>query len=54
MTCILVTHEMRFAREVANTIYFTDGGRIVESGRPADFFDHPQDRRTREFLDKVL
>jgi len=54
MTCLLVTHEMRFAREVADTVYFTDQGRIVESGPPKEFFDNPQDERTRAFLDKVL
>jgi polar amino acid transport system ATP-binding protein len=54
MTCILVTHEMRFAREIANTVYFTDGGRIIESGPPKEFFDHPKDERTKAFLDKVL
>jgi polar amino acid transport system ATP-binding protein len=54
MTCILVTHEMRFAREIANTVYFTDNGRIVEFGAPREFFDHPKDERTKAFLDKVL
>jgi len=54
MTCILVTHEMRFAREIANTVYFTDNGRIVEFGAPHEFFDHPKDERTKAFLDKVL
>jgi len=54
MTCLLVTHEMRFAREVADTVYFTDQGRIVESGPPKAFFDNPQDERTKAFLDKVL
>jgi len=54
MTCILVTHEMRFAREVAHQVYFTDKGLIVEHGAPADFFDTPQDARTREFLGHVL
>jgi polar amino acid transport system ATP-binding protein len=54
MTCILVTHEMRFAREIANTVYFTDAGRIIEYGPPGEFFDHPKDERTKAFLDKVL
>ncbi|MCV0429179.1 MAG: amino acid ABC transporter ATP-binding protein [Roseibium sp.] len=54
MTCILVTHEMGFAREVADHIYFTDKGVIVEHGPPATFFDNAQDARTREFLGKVL
>ncbi|MEO6929790.1 MAG: ATP-binding cassette domain-containing protein, partial [Casimicrobiaceae bacterium] len=54
MTCMLVTHEMRFARELADTVYFTDGGVIVESGPPADLFDRPQQERTRAFLSQVL
>ncbi|WP_192179760.1 amino acid ABC transporter ATP-binding protein [Mesorhizobium amorphae] len=54
MTCILVTHEMRFAREAANRIYFTDKGVIVEQGEPKAFFENPRDPRTIEFLDKVL
>jgi polar amino acid transport system ATP-binding protein len=54
MTCLLVTHEMRFAREVADRIYFTDRGVIVESGPPAEFFTHPQHERTREFLGQIL
>jgi len=54
MTSILVTHEMRFAREVAHHIHFTDRGVIVEHGDPATFFSHPQDPRTREFLSHVL
>lgn len=54
MTCVLVTHEMRFAREVARRIYFTDGGVIVEHGPPDRFFDHPREARTREFLEQVL
>ena len=54
MTCILVTHEMGFAREVADHIYFTDRGIIVEHGPPATFFDSAQDPRTREFLSQIL
>jgi polar amino acid transport system ATP-binding protein len=54
MTCILVTHEMGFAREVANHIYFTDRGVIVEHGTPATFFDDAKDPRTREFLSQIL
>jgi polar amino acid transport system ATP-binding protein len=54
MTCALVTHEMGFAREAADRIYFTDGGLIVESGRPAEIFRDPQDARTKSFLSKVL
>ncbi len=54
MTCILVTHEMGFAREVANHIYFTDRGVIVEHGPPASFFTDAKDRRTQEFLSQIL
>ena len=54
MTCILVTHEMGFAREVADHIYFTDQGVIVEHGPPASFFDNAQDPRTNEFLSQIL
>jgi polar amino acid transport system ATP-binding protein len=54
MTCILVTHEMGFAREVADHIYFTDRGVIVEHGPPATFFQEAQDPRTREFLSQIL
>ncbi len=54
MTCILVTHEMGFAREIANHIYFTDLGVIVEHGPPATFFDEAKDPRTKEFLSQIL
>jgi len=54
MTCILVTHEMGFAREVADHIYFTDRGVIVEHGPPATFFDNAQDDRTKLFLSQIL
>ena len=54
MTCILVTHEMRFAREIADQVYFTDGGVIVESGPPAELFDRPMQERTRAFLSQIL
>jgi polar amino acid transport system ATP-binding protein len=54
MTCILVTHEMRFAREIADEVHFTDGGTIVESGPPAELFDHPKKDRTRAFLSQIL
>ena len=54
MTCILVTHEMGFAREVADHIYFTDRGIIVEHGPPKTFFDNAQDPRTQEFLGQIL
>ncbi|NMM43442.1 amino acid ABC transporter ATP-binding protein [Rhodospirillaceae bacterium KN72] len=54
MTCVLVTHEMGFAREVCDRVYFTDAGLIVESGPPKQVFGDPQDARTKEFLSKVL
>jgi len=54
MTCILVTHEMGFAREVADHIYFTDRGVIVEHGPPATFFTKAKDPRTQEFLSQIL
>ena len=54
MTCILVTHEMGFAREVADHIYFTDRGVIVEHGPPSTFFSEARDPRTKEFLSQIL
>ncbi|MDX8514403.1 amino acid ABC transporter ATP-binding protein [Mesorhizobium captivum] len=54
MTCILVTHEMGFAREIANRIYFTDRGVIVEHGSPQEILDHPREARTKAFLEQVL
>ncbi|MFT5115491.1 MAG: polar amino acid transport system ATP-binding protein [Parasphingorhabdus sp.] len=54
MTCILVTHEMGFAREIADHIYFTDRGVIVEHGPPATFFTEATDPRTKEFLSQIL
>lgn len=54
MTCMLVTHEMGFAREIADHIYFTDRGVIVEHGPPATFFDSATDPRTKEFLSQIL
>ena len=49
-TMIIVTHEMQFARAVASRVLFLDGGRIVEEGPPADFFDHPKTDRAQRFL----
>ncbi|ASS66791.1 MULTISPECIES: amino acid ABC transporter ATP-binding protein [unclassified Paenibacillus] len=54
MTMIIVTHEMGFAREVADRLIFMDGGYIVEEGNPREVFAAPQHERTREFLSKVL
>jgi polar amino acid transport system ATP-binding protein len=54
MTCLLVTHEMGFARELADHMYFTDNGVIVEHGPPREFFEAPEDPRTKEFLSQIL
>lgn len=54
MTMIIVTHEMGFAREVANKVVFIDGGQILESGTPEEFFGNPKNPRLKEFLSKVL
>ena len=53
LTCVLVTHEMRFAQEVSDTVYFTEAGRIVEYGSPARIFGHPESERTRAFLQRT-
>ncbi|MBM3535294.1 MAG: amino acid ABC transporter ATP-binding protein [Alphaproteobacteria bacterium] len=54
MTCMIVTHEMGFAREIGDHIYFTDGGVIVEHGPPDAFFTQASDPRTRAFLSQIL
>jgi polar amino acid transport system ATP-binding protein len=54
MTMVIVTHEMGFAREVADRILFMDGGYIVEQGTPQEIFGSPQNERTKDFLNKVL
>jgi polar amino acid transport system ATP-binding protein len=54
MTMLVVTHEMGFAREVADTVVFMDEGRVIESGTPEDVLEHPVHPRTREFLARVL
>ncbi len=54
MTMLVVTHEMGFAREVADRMVFFDGGRIVEEGTPAQIFSHPQQERTKLFLEQIL
>ncbi|HTT72215.1 MAG TPA: glutamine ABC transporter ATP-binding protein GlnQ, partial [Anaeromyxobacteraceae bacterium] len=54
MTMVVVTHEMGFARQVADRVIFMDEGRIVEENPPAEFFAHPRNERTRDFLAKVL
>ena len=54
MTMIIATHEMSFAREVANKVCFLDGGVILEEGPPEQIFGDPREPRTREFLARVL
>ncbi|MER0069912.1 amino acid ABC transporter ATP-binding protein [Corynebacterium sp. KPL2850] len=54
MTMLVVTHEMGFAREVADRIFFMDGGVVLESGTPAEVLDNPQQPRTKEFLSSLL
>ena len=53
-TMVVVTHEMGFAREVGDTIFFIDGGVVTEQGPPEQIFGQPQHTRTKEFLSKVL
>lgn len=54
MTMVVVTHEMGFARKVADEVWFMDGGVLAEKGTPEQIFDHPQNERTKSFLAKVL
>ena len=54
MTMLVVTHEMGFARQVANRIVFMDQGQIVEANVPEEFFNHPQHERTKLFLSQIL
>lgn len=54
MTTVIVTHEMGFAREVSDRVFFMDGGVIAEKGTPSEIFENPQNDRTKEFLGKVL
>ena len=54
MTMVVVTHEMGFAREVSDRVIFMDGGYIVEEGAPEQIFEHPQNPRTIDFLNKIL
>ena len=53
-TMVVVTHEMGFAREVADRVIFMDGGQIIEEGTPDEIFNHPKNPRTQEFLAKIL
>jgi ABC-type polar amino acid transport system ATPase subunit len=54
MTMVCVTHEMGFARTVADRVVFMDAGRIIEEGAPADFFSDPKQDRTRAFLKQIM
>ena len=54
MTCIIVTHEMKFAKEISDRVIFMDQGIIIEEGTPSEVFDNPKNERTRNFLSKVL
>lgn len=54
MTMVIVTHEMGFAKEVADRVIFMADGKIVESGTPNELFDHPKEPRTQEFLAQIL
>ena len=54
MTCVIVTHEMGFAKQISDRVLFIDGGVIAEEGTPEEMFEHPQNPRTIEFLSKVL
>ncbi len=53
MTMVVVTHEMGFARAVADRVIFMDGGWIIEEGRPEDIFDQPKEERTKQFLARI-
>ena len=54
MTMVVVTHEMEFAKEVANRVVFMDKGVIVEEGTPKEIFENPKEERTREFLKRYI
>lgn len=54
LTILMVTHQMGFAREFADRVCFIDGGAVVEDAPPAQFFDSPENRRTRDFLRAVI
>ncbi|MNC78496.1 Glutamine transport ATP-binding protein GlnQ [compost metagenome] len=54
ITMVCVTHEMGFARQVADRVIFMDEGRIIETGTPEHFFENPENQRTRTFLSKIL
>ena len=54
LTMVIVTHEMNFAKEVADKVIFMDGGIVLEEGTPAEIFDNPKEERTKEFFSKIL
>lgn len=54
MTCVIVTHEMGFAKKISNRVLFIDGGIIAEEGTPEEVFEYPKNERTKEFLSQVL
>ena len=54
MTMVCVTHEMGFARKVADSVVFMDGGRIIEKAPPRELFENPQSERTKQFLSQIL
>ena len=54
MSMVVVTHEMGFAREVADKVVFMDAGQLIEQGTPEQIFEHPQSERLKTFLDKVI
>ena len=54
MTCVIVTHEMGFAKKISNRVLFIDGGIVAEKGTPEEVFEHPKNERTKEFLSQVL
>jgi polar amino acid transport system ATP-binding protein len=54
MTMVLATHEMSFARDIANRVCFLDDGRILEEGSPEEIFSAPQEERTQQFLQRVI
>jgi polar amino acid transport system ATP-binding protein len=54
MTMLMVTHEMRFAREISDRVVMFDKGQVVEQGPPSQIFENPESERTRQFLDAVI
>jgi polar amino acid transport system ATP-binding protein len=54
MTMVIVTHEMGFARDVADRVCFLDGGRIIEQGEPHALFSNPREPRTQKFLERII